>query len=35
VISVHAVERHRQHAYRKISVRSRTDAAAYMARNGS
>lgn len=32
VISVHTVERHLQNAYRKLGVRNRTDAAAYMAR---
>jgi len=32
VVSVHTVERHLQNAYRKISVRNRADAAAYMAR---
>jgi DNA-binding CsgD family transcriptional regulator len=30
-ISVHTVERHLQNSYRKISVRNRADAAAYMA----
>ncbi len=35
VVSVHTVERHLQNAYRKISVRNRADAAAYMARGGS
>jgi LuxR family maltose regulon positive regulatory protein len=34
VISVHTVERHLQNAYRKVSVRNRADAAAYMARDG-
>jgi LuxR family maltose regulon positive regulatory protein len=34
VVSVHTVERHLQNAYRKISVRNRADAAAYMARGG-
>jgi len=35
VVSVHTVERHLQNAYRKIGVRNRADAAAYMARDGS
>lgn len=35
VISVHTVERHLQNAYRKVGVRNRADAAAYMARNAS
>ena len=35
VVSVHTVERHLQNAYRKIRVRNRADAAAYMARDGS
>jgi DNA-binding CsgD family transcriptional regulator len=35
VISVHTVERHLQNAYRKIGVRNRADASAYMARDGS
>jgi DNA-binding NarL/FixJ family response regulator len=35
VVSVHTVERHLQNAYRKISVRNRADAAAYMARHES
>ena len=34
VVSVHTVERHLQNAYRKIGVRNRADAAAYMARDG-
>ena len=34
MVSVHTVERHLQNAYRKISVRNRADAAAYMARGG-
>jgi LuxR family transcriptional regulator, maltose regulon positive regulatory protein len=33
VVSVHTVERHLQNAYRKIGVRNRADAAAYMARD--
>ncbi|HEX6520422.1 MAG TPA: LuxR C-terminal-related transcriptional regulator [Streptosporangiaceae bacterium] len=33
VISVHTVERHLQNSYRKIRVRNRADAAAYMARD--
>ena len=33
VVSVHTVERHLQNAYRKIGVRNRADAAAYMARH--
>jgi LuxR family maltose regulon positive regulatory protein len=32
VISVHTVERHLQNAYRKVRVRNRADAAAYMTR---
>ncbi len=32
VVSVHTVERHLQNAYRKIGVRNRADAAAYIAR---
>jgi len=32
VVSVHTVERHLQNAYRKVGVRNRADAAAYMAR---
>jgi len=35
VVSVHTVERHLQNAYRKIGVRNRADAAAYMARDGN
>jgi DNA-binding CsgD family transcriptional regulator len=35
VVSVHTVERHLQNAYRKIRVRNRADAAAYMARQDS
>ena len=35
VVSVHTVERHLANAYRKISVRNRADAAAYMARDGT
>jgi LuxR family transcriptional regulator, maltose regulon positive regulatory protein len=34
VISVHTVERHLQNAYRKVGVRNRADAAAYMVRHG-
>ena len=34
VVSVHTVERHLQNAYRKVGVRNRADAAAYMARDG-
>ena len=34
VVSVHTVERHLQNAYRKVRVRNRADAAAYMARDG-
>jgi LuxR family transcriptional regulator, maltose regulon positive regulatory protein len=34
VVSVHTVERHLQNAYRKIGVRNRAEAAAYMARDG-
>jgi LuxR family transcriptional regulator, maltose regulon positive regulatory protein len=34
VVSVHTVERHLQNAYRKVGVRNRADAAAYMARSG-
>jgi LuxR family transcriptional regulator, maltose regulon positive regulatory protein len=33
VVSVHTVERHLQNAYRKIGVRNRAEAAAYMARD--
>jgi DNA-binding NarL/FixJ family response regulator len=33
VVSVHTVERHLQNAYRKVRVRNRADAAAYMARH--
>lgn len=33
VISIHTVERHLQNSYRKIGVRNRADAAAYMARD--
>lgn len=33
VVSVHTVERHLQNAYRKVGVRNRADAAAYMARS--
>jgi LuxR family maltose regulon positive regulatory protein len=33
-VSVHTVERHLQNAYRKVGVRNRADAAAYMARDG-
>jgi DNA-binding NarL/FixJ family response regulator len=33
VLSVHTVERHLQNAYRKVGVRNRADAAAYMARD--
>ncbi len=33
VVSVHTVERHLQNAYRKLGVRNRADAAAYMARD--
>jgi ATP/maltotriose-dependent transcriptional regulator MalT len=33
VVSVHTVERHLQNSYRKIRVRNRADAAAYMARD--
>jgi LuxR family transcriptional regulator, maltose regulon positive regulatory protein len=32
VVSIHTVERHLQNAYRKIGVRNRADAAAYMVR---
>ena len=32
MVSVHTVELHLQNAYRKIAVRNRADAAAYMAR---
>jgi DNA-binding CsgD family transcriptional regulator len=32
VVSVHTVERHLQNAYRKIGVRNRADAAAYVVR---
>jgi DNA-binding NarL/FixJ family response regulator len=32
VVSVHTVERHLQNAYRKIGVRNRSDAAAYIVR---
>jgi DNA-binding NarL/FixJ family response regulator len=35
VVSVHTVERHLQNAYRKIGVRNRADAAAYMVRHES
>jgi LuxR family transcriptional regulator, maltose regulon positive regulatory protein len=35
VVSVHTVERHLQNAYRKVGVRNRADAAAYMARGGA
>ena len=35
VVSVHTVERHLQNAYRKVGVRNRADAAAYMARDDS
>jgi LuxR family maltose regulon positive regulatory protein len=34
-VSVHTVERHLQNAYRKVGVRNRADASAYMARDGS
>ena len=34
VVSVHTVERHLQNSYRKIGVRNRADAAAYMTRDG-
>ena len=34
VVSVHTVERHLANAYRKIGVRNRADASAYMARDG-
>jgi LuxR family transcriptional regulator, maltose regulon positive regulatory protein len=34
VLSTHTVERHLQNAYRKIGVRNRADAAAYMVRHG-
>jgi DNA-binding NarL/FixJ family response regulator len=34
VVSVHTVERHLQNAYRKVGVRNRADASAYMARDG-
>ena len=34
VLSVHTVERHLANAYRKIGVRNRADASAYMARGG-
>jgi len=33
VVRVHTVERHLQNSYRKIRVRNRADAAAYMARD--
>jgi LuxR family maltose regulon positive regulatory protein len=33
VLSVHTIERHLQNAYRKIGVRNRADAAAYMVRH--
>jgi LuxR family transcriptional regulator, maltose regulon positive regulatory protein len=33
-VSVHTIERHLQNSYRKIGVRNRADAAAYMARDG-
>ncbi len=32
VVSVHTIERHLQNAYRKIRVRNRADAAAYIVR---
>jgi LuxR family maltose regulon positive regulatory protein len=35
VVSVHTVERHLQNAYRKVGVRNRADAAAYMTRESS
>jgi DNA-binding CsgD family transcriptional regulator len=35
MVSVHTVERHLQNAYRKIGVRNRADAAAYMVRHDS
>jgi DNA-binding CsgD family transcriptional regulator len=35
VVSVHTVERHLQNAYRKVRVRNRADAAAYMTRHDS
>jgi LuxR family transcriptional regulator, maltose regulon positive regulatory protein len=35
VLSVHTIERHLQNAYRKIGVRNRADAAAYMVRHAS
>jgi DNA-binding CsgD family transcriptional regulator len=34
VVSIHTVERHLQNAYRKIRVRNRADAAAYIVRSG-
>ena len=34
VVSVHTVERHLANSYRKIGVRNRADASAYMARGG-
>ena len=34
VVSVHTVERHLANAYRKVGVRNRADASAYMARDG-
>jgi LuxR family maltose regulon positive regulatory protein len=34
VVSVHTVERHLANAYRKVGVRNRADASAYMARGG-
>ena len=33
VVSVHTVERHLANAYRKVGVRNRADASAYMARD--
>jgi DNA-binding NarL/FixJ family response regulator len=32
VVSIHTIERHLQNAYRKIGVRNRADAAAYIVR---
>jgi DNA-binding CsgD family transcriptional regulator len=32
---VHTIERHLQNAYRKIGVRNRADAAAYMVRHAA